>query len=85
MELLIKGSKIGDHRKRFDSAIGKYRMVEMNAYLVVDCRPKKDMADRASAKIIRNENRCTLIFEEDFRYCVCQMGNEQEEQLRLAN
>ena len=82
LELLRNGDKISEHLERFDPNVGKYRKVEMNEFLVVDCRPY----NRKGAKtIIKDENRCTLLFSENFRKCVCQMGYDTDETLRLAN
>jgi calcineurin-like phosphoesterase family protein len=48
LELLRNGKKNGERMERFDETVGKYRVVEMNDYLVVDCKTPQpgQMTDR---------------------------------------
>ena len=77
LELLRQGDKIGEHLKRFDASVGKYREVQQKSHLVVDCRgPKKRTAQV-------DMSRCTLYFAEDFRSCICKMRLDQEVTIQL--
>lgn len=73
LELLRQGDKIGEHLSRFDKRIGKYREVEANQYLVVDCRPAKK---GSGAQV--DPNRCTLYFENNYTTCRVRMRTEEE-------
>ena len=78
IELLVNGTKIGGRVQHFDPTVGKYQKVEMNDWLVVDCRPY-------NGKGAKDRNRCTLLFSEDLKECVCQMGVEKHEILGLES
>ncbi|KAG7362001.1 hypothetical protein IV203_025667 [Nitzschia inconspicua] len=78
LELLRLGKGIGENLARFDEDEGKYRMVTSREYLVVDCRPPKE-----GSGAHRNENRCTLYFEQNFTKCRIQMRLQEEEVVDL--
>ena len=74
------GDKIKNHLGRFDPLNGKYRNVEKNDYLVVDCRGPK-----VGRGCQTNTSRCTLYFSSDFKRCMCKMRLEEEIWIDLAN
>ena len=80
LELLRMGDKIGNHLERFNPLNGRYRNVEMNDYLVVDCRGPK-----VGSGVQANASRCTLYFSSDFKKCLCKMRLEEEIWIDLAN
>lgn len=70
----------GKHIWRFDLNNGKHRKVDMNDYIVVDCRGPK-----IGGGVKPSESRCTLYFAEDFRHCICQMRTKGTFRIELAN
>ena len=68
-ELLRNEDKIGEHIQHFDENNGKYCKVDMNDYLVVNCR----RAEKRGAGVQPSESQCTLYFAPDFKHCWCQM------------
>jgi hypothetical protein len=80
VELLRNGIGIGEHIGRFDLSNGKYRKVDMNEYIVVDCRGPK-----MGGGVKPSESRCTLYFAEDFKHCLCQMRTKGTIRIELAN
>ncbi|CAB9521841.1 expressed unknown protein [Seminavis robusta] len=81
LELLRNGNKIGEHLQRFDPAQGKYRQVDFNDYLVVDCRSARQGVVHGAGAA----DRCTLFFADDFKTCVCQMRMKEEIEITLSN
>jgi hypothetical protein len=80
LELLRNGDKIGEHIARVDKHTGKYRMVAMKDYIVVDSRgPKLGQGLRPE------KSRCTLYFSEDFTKCLCQMRQMEALEIELMN
>jgi hypothetical protein len=79
IELLRDGKGIGEHIGSFDEYSGKYRKVDMLAYLVVDCRGPRVGGVQPS------ESRCTLYFSDDFTHCACEMRLDPVRIIELAN
>ena len=81
IELLRQGHKIGEHVARFHEKTGKYRKVDMNDWIVVDCRGPK----QGSGVTGHPQNRCTLYFSKDFKTCHCEMRGEPGFDITLAD
>jgi len=82
LELLRNGDRLQEHMRRFDFESGKYRQIELKAYLVVDCRgPKRPKWSRNVSP--EKKDLCTLYFSEDFKTCTCVMHNKEDKLVRL--
>jgi hypothetical protein len=79
LKLLTKTKGIEERIGRFDLNNGKYRRVDINAYIVVDCRGPK-----IGGGVKLSESRCTLYFAEGFKHCICQMRTKGTFRIELA-
>ncbi|RKP15872.1 hypothetical protein ROZALSC1DRAFT_25947, partial [Rozella allomycis CSF55] len=83
IELLIKGSGIGEHLERFTPR-GKYAPLDVSDYAVVDFRVNES---GECTNVQRHAKRISVFFKKgDFSSCKCIFGNEQGVvQLNLSN
>jgi hypothetical protein len=75
LELLRDAKGRKEHLNRIP---GKYREVVADAWLVVDCRADGVVPSK------RDNNLCTLVFNDDFRSCQCYMRGNGVHTLKLA-
>ena len=63
IELLIRGSGLGEHQARFGAG-GKYERLGVKQHLVVDCRP--EVGGTTTNALRRGPNLMTMFFSDDF-------------------
>lgn len=75
LELLRDAKGRKEHLNRIP---GKYREVVADAWLVIDCRADGVVPSK------RDNNLCTLVFNDDFRSCQCYMRGNGVDTIKLA-
>ena len=73
LELKVEGKGLREHR-----IPDKYRNIEADSWLVVDCRSTKSNARS------RESNVCILTFSKDYKSCKCQMRMKDKTIIHLA-
>lgn len=74
VELLRLGSRLTEHRNRFDPITGRYRTLPTKKHLVVDIRGPKG----TDSTLPPRENLCVLYFSGDWSTCTIQMESEPD-------